>query len=121
MIKEIYTRDINDPAYEDAMVETGGILEILLSKIRMILGTDNGEVLGEYQLGLNLESLVFKTKKNAAYIEKSISEQLDLYVKGYSGYKIYPSVKFGHHKDGYDYAIIDIKINDMRVQSFLVD
>ncbi len=121
MIKEIYTRDTSDPAYEDAMVETSGTLEILLAKIRMILGTDKGEVLGEYNLGLNLEDLVFKTRQNAASIEKTIHEQLAAYVVGYDGYKIYPSVKFGHHRDGYDYAIIDIKVNDVRVQSFLVD
>lgn len=121
MIREIYTRDSGDPAYEDAKVETNGTLEILLSKIRMLLGTDKGEVLGEYNLGLNLEDLVFKTRQNAASIEKTIQEQLGMYVAGYDGYKIYPSVKFGHHKDGYDYAIIDIKINDVRVQSFLVD
>lgn len=121
MIREIYTRDANDPLYDENKIENNGLLEVLLSKLRMILGTNKGEVLGEYPLGIDIESLVFKTRKNAKEIENEIHNQLGMYVGGYTGYNIKPEVKFGHHKDGYDYAIIDIKVNDVKIQSYLID
>ena len=121
MIREIYTRDPNDPQYEEGMFETQGALDEILAKVRMLLGTTNGEVLGEYKLGINIESLVFKSAKNNAAIEMEINKQIGEYINGLDKYRLESRVKFGHHKDGYDYAVIDILVNDKRIQSYLVD
>lgn len=121
MIREIYTRDPNDPQYEEGEFETQGALDEILAKVRMILGTTNGEVLGDYKLGVDIESLVFKTAKNNMVIEKEINRQINNYISGLGKYRLESKVKFGHHKDGYDYAIIDILVNDNRLQSYLVD
>lgn len=120
MIHEIYTRAEDDPNYAE-MLETNNALEIALSKIRMILGTNHGEVLGEYDLGTNIEELVFKTERSAKDIESELERQITTYIGNVDGYIIKIKVKFGHHKDGYDYAEIGVNVNDLRIQTYLVD
>ncbi len=121
MIREIYTRDPNDPQYEEGMFETQGALDEILAKVRMLLGTTKGEVLGDHNLGIDIESLVFKTTKNNTIIETEINRQINEYINGLDKYRLESKVKFGHHKDGYDYAVIEILVNDKRIQSYLVD
>lgn len=120
MIHEIYTRSKDDPNYA-YLLETNSALEIALAKIRMILGTNHGEVLGEYELGTNIEELVFKTQRSARDIESDLEKQIMAYVGNVEGYAISIKVKFGHHKDGYDYAEIGVNVNDLRIQTYLVE
>jgi len=121
MIREIYTRSADDPAFDPTVIEVTDPLEMLLTKIRMVLGTSNGEVLGDYSMGIGLEEMVFKTKMSSSEVEKKIQTQFDEYVNGDGGYKVSAKVKFGHHADGYDYATVDIYVNDLRIQGYLID
>jgi hypothetical protein len=121
MIREFYTRNANDPLYEKTKIESKDILETLLAKIRMILGTTPYEVLGSPNMGVDLESMVFKSKTSHINMEDIIMKQFDLYINGTGGYKVTPKVKFGHHRDGYDYATVEIFVDDMRIQGFVIE
>ncbi|OQB39640.1 MAG: hypothetical protein BWY04_01552 [candidate division CPR1 bacterium ADurb.Bin160] len=59
MIKEIYFRDPTDPKYRSNKIETTTELESVIEKIRMILFTKRGEVLGYPNLGMDLDDFVF--------------------------------------------------------------
>ena len=122
MLRELYTRPSTDPQYEADTIEVRTELEALLAKVRMILGTTHGEVLGDYNLGMDLEKLVFTTNIPVASLEQEIADQLSRYVNYTGKYSVTPKVKFGHHADGYDYAVIDIYINEgILAQRFIVD
>jgi hypothetical protein len=122
MIRELYTRSIDDPQYDDKSIESRTELDAILAKVRMILGTTHGEVLGDYNLGLELEKWIFTTNMPVVAIEQEIMDQLSTYVNYSSRYSVIPKVRFGHHVDGYDYAIIDIYVNDgILAQRFMVD
>ena len=122
MIRELYTRPSTDPQYEKETIESRSELENLLAKVRMILGTTHGEVLGDYNLGIDLEKLVFTTNLPVASLEQEIADQFSKYVNYTGRYSVTPKVKFGHHADGYDYAVIDIYVNDgILAQRFMVD
>ena len=121
MIKEIYIRDEKDPFYDPNMIDYSNEVEQVISQIRMILGTKPGEVLGNYHFGIDLEYVVFNTKKSAEKLAEEISEQIKTYV--YCGDNIHVDVEvnFGDSGKGYDYGVIDILINGSKSIGFLVD
>ena len=121
MVKEIYIRNENDPKYDDTLIDTVDPIEGIIAKIRVILGTSKGQVLGDYDIGVDLERLVFKTIQTQTDIEDVILKQINKYISTYPNYKVVPKVSFGHHTDGYDYAIVDIYINDVRTVGILVE
>ena len=56
-IKEIYIRDDKDPYYDPKIIDYQNEVESVISQIRMILGTLNGQVFGDYDFG-NVESYI---------------------------------------------------------------
>ena len=121
MINEIYIRTENDPYFVPGIIDYSNDVENVISQIRMILGTKNGQVLGDYDFGVDLEYAVFKTKRSASELEEGIMKQIGTYVKKPSGITVSCSVNFGKDERGDDYSVIDIYINGVKSVGFLVD
>lgn len=121
MINEIYTRQTDDPDYAGNLIESENKLESVLSKVRMILGTNRGDVLGEYEFGVDLQKLVFSTTKTHTDIENIINDAFNRYINRDSEYTVVAKVQLGKHGDGYDYALVDVQINNISAQKFMVD
>lgn len=122
MVNEIFIREENDPYYTDGVLETGNTTEKIISKIRMFLGTIPGDVLGDDNFGIDIEYLVFKTKKAAKYIENEINEKLISYLGNIGNASVDVNVQFGKDPNGgSDYAIIDFGINGVKSIGILVD
>lgn len=120
MIKEIYLRNIKDAHYED-ILEHSSDTESIIQQVKMILGTENGQVLGDYNFGVNLKKLIFQTNIPKAKIQNMIQEQISKYIKGYDNYSISTKVTFGKLNNGSDYAIVDIIINQTAVLGVIID
>ena len=75
MIREIYLRNIEDPNYESNILEHSNDVESIIQQIKIILGTEYGQVLGDNKFGVNLKKLVFQTKLPKQKIEQLIQEQ----------------------------------------------
>lgn len=120
MLKEIYIRDENDPYYNSKTVDFSDDMEYVLTQIRVILGTEKGDVLGSPNFGVNLEDYIFKTKFNSTKICSIINEQLNMYIDA-RGMEVSTDLKFGDSGKGYDYALLDIYINGDKALGFLVD
>lgn len=110
MLKEIYCRNADDPGYQYTQLETRNALEALLTKIRMIIFTNKGEVLGDYEFGLDLDRLLFQLSFNANDVVSQFNAQLGKYVPEAINYKINIEVNFvpGTARD---IAYIDIYID----------
>lgn len=121
MIREIYTRTFEEDNYDASALEHHNVIESIIQKIKNILCTSKGDVLGDYAFGCNLEDLVFRTARDAQYIESEVAKQLTAYIHTTPNYKLSTKVSFGHHKNGYDFAVIDIYINQQKMGSFLID
>lgn len=121
MIKEIYIRDEKDPFYDPTMIDYSNEVEQVISQIRMVLGTKPGEVLGSYHFGIDLEYVVFNTKKSADKLAEEIREQIRTYVYCGDNINVDVAVSFGDSGKGYDYGVIDIYINGSKSIGFLVD
>ena len=94
MLRELYCRNVSDPGYDANVIETGSALEALLIKIRMILFTRKGEVAGAYNLGMNLEDMLFKFSFNASKVQEDFYSQLFAYVPESSDFKVDVKVNF---------------------------
>jgi len=119
MIQEIYTRSPEDPNFKINVLDHSDPIESIISKIKMIFGTRQGQVIGDLNFGIGLEDLVFETRVNKLQLEEDIKRQIDEYVSESAEYRIRPSVSFGR-ADGYDYCVIDIFIDDQRTFGILV-
>ena len=121
MIREIYTRNEQDPYYDPNILEHNDAVESLLSQIRMIISTRKGDALGDYNFGVGIEDLVFNTKMNKQKIETMINQQITDYIKDFSNYSIRASISFFKMEDGTAGGLIDIYINKTKVQGFLIN
>lgn len=94
MLKEIYCRNENDPKYVNTILETTDAIEALLTKIRMILFTARGEVLGYPNLGLDLDSMLFELNYTGFQIQRDFYAQIALFCPEAKNYKINIEVNF---------------------------
>lgn len=121
MIKEIYIRDKSDPNYEEGIIDFENDIESAITQIRVLLGTKEGDILGNNTFGIDLEYLVFNTVKNAIEIQNLISEKIHSYIITGKNITIDTDVQFGDSGHGYDYAIIDIILNGRKALGLLVN
>lgn len=119
MIKDLYIRTPEDPNYVFGLYEHEDVIEGIISKIKMIMGTRQGEVLGDINFGVGIEDLIFQTRINKFDLEKKIRGQIYQYISEASQYKIDPVVSFGR-EEGYDYCVIDFFIDDNKSLGILV-
>lgn len=120
MIREIYTRSPEDPNYKVNVLDHANPIESIISKIKMILGTRQGSVIGDFNFGIGIEDLVFETRVPKVQLEENIKRQVTQYISEAANYKIEPRVSFGRSEEGYDYCVIDIYIDDERAVGVLV-
>ena len=120
-IKEIYIMDDKDPYYDDTIIDYQNEVESVISQIRMILGTLNGQVFGDYDFGIDLEYMVFNTKYASNKIMEKLNDEIDKYVYHSDNISIYCDINFGDSGEGYDYAVLDIYINGAKSIGFLID
>jgi hypothetical protein len=119
MIQELYIRNPQDPNFRIDVLHHSDPIETIITKIKMILGTRQGEVIGDLNFGIGIEDLVFETRINKTQLEEDIRKQLQTYVKETADYDIRPDVQFGR-ADGYDYCVIDFFINEQKAFGVLV-
>lgn len=121
MVREIYIRDENDPYFNPRKLEVTDEIEMAITQVRMILGTEKGDVLGSPDFGINLEDYIFKTKRNSTSICDELDEQIASYVQTGPNIRINTELNFGDSGEGYDYGLLDIYINGEKALGFLID
>lgn len=121
MVKEIYIRTPNDPNFVPNIIDYSNEVESTLSQLKMILGTNKGDVFGTYDFGLDLNYLVFGTKLPKEEIRQRLLDQIVSYGNISKNISLDIDINFGQSGYGYDYAIIDITINGKKTIGFLVD
>lgn len=95
MLKEIYFRDPTDPKYNIKKVEVNSGLETVLNKIRMVLTTKKGDVLGEPDFGLDLENMLFDTTFDEGLLKSAFFGQMQKYIAESYKYNIDLTVTTG--------------------------
>ena len=119
VIKDLYIRNPEDPNFVFGVYEHSDPIEAIITKIKMILGTRQGQTLGDVNFGVSIEDLVYETRINKFDLEEKIRAQVKQYIIESSQYKIDPKVSFGK-AEGYDYCVIDFYIDNTKAFGVLV-
>lgn len=120
MIRDIYIRSPRDPLYQFGVYEHDNPIESIISKIKMILGTRQGQILDDLNFGIGLEDLIFESRINKFDLEERIKNQIYQYISEAKHFQIRPSVQFGRSVEGFDFALVDIYINEVKTAGILV-
>lgn len=80
MLREIYNRDPEDPNYKENQLEVTDALEACLGKIKMMIFTRRGEVLGDPSFGLDLEEYIYDLELSEGAIRKEIQNNIKAYI-----------------------------------------
>jgi hypothetical protein len=119
MIQDIYTRSPDDPGFKYGVLHHSSPIESIITKIKMILGTRQGEIIGDLNFGVGIEDLVFETRINKMQLEEKLKAQFDTYISESKDYQITPNITFGR-ENFMDYAIIDVFVNNEKIFGVLV-
>ena len=119
MIKEIYTKDPQDPNYQIDVIEHNDVYETVLSTIKMILYTKSSEVLGDTFFGVNLEEYVFSMSASNNTIRENIEKQIAKYVPESLVMAITVEVNF-KKGDYHDTCLIDINIDGSNAMGLII-
>lgn len=79
-LRDFYTRTDGDPRYLNDRVEIGDELESAIQQVKMTLFTQKGEVLGEPDFGLNLDSYLFEYSVDPFNLSDEATSQINKYV-----------------------------------------
>lgn len=107
---DLYIKNENDPLYDDNALETKTRLQLLISKLYMILLTNKGTVLGDQNFGADIPKYLWKTKFPSSTIQNDIVAQIARYIPelNQNDYKVKVYILPGSHQD---IGIIEVNIN----------
>lgn len=78
--KDINIRYEGHPKFFSTKVVEDDILEVIIQKLEMILFTRKGSVIGDSDLGCDIEFYLWQTKVPANNIKKNIQDQIIKYI-----------------------------------------
>jgi len=110
MLRELYISNQLEAGYLPGKIEESDSVKALLQKLRMIMFTRKGEVLGDPNFGLSLEDLLFDFGFSSNELRKAFDQQIAAYVVEAQEYDLRLEVNFvpGTVRD---LAYIDIYVN----------
>lgn len=79
-VKDLVIRYDGHPKYEPNRIIEDDEIEVIVQKLEMILFTNKGEVLGDVNIGVNLEYYLWQTKVTSGNLKNKIDEQIATYI-----------------------------------------
>lgn len=119
MLKELYMRDPSDPLYTENVLEQSSEIETLLGEIRMILFTKQGDVLGHYTFGFNLEENLFLFNLNEGDLRSRLVDAIFYYCPDAKAFNVDVKVQF-FRGTVRDVCLIDIYVDGRKSMGVLV-
>jgi len=119
MISEIYAKLPDDVTFQEDFIIHSDVYESILQKVRMILFTNRGEILGDPNFGVSLTEYVFALNASNQTIKKEIEEQISHYIPEALYIDISVNVTF-RQENFQDVCYIDIRIDGTDAMRLLV-
>lgn len=79
-VKDLVIRYRGHPKYEPGRVIEDNEIEVIVQKLEMILFTNKGEVLGDIDIGANLDYYLWQTRVTTGNLKSKIEEQISKYI-----------------------------------------
>jgi hypothetical protein len=110
MLREIYNKDPEDPNYKEDQLEVTDPLEVCVGKIKMMIFTKRGEVLGDPSFGLDLESLIYDMNLSESALRKEVQNNIRAYIPEFEALGGTYELKF-YLGTNRDIATLDFRFN----------
>jgi hypothetical protein len=113
---DFYIEYPGHPRYTDSKLIEDDVLRVVIQKWEMIIFTNKGEVMGDYNFGGDLLHYLYQTKVAASQIKKVLTTQIINYIPEIIniGYKL--EVVFVEDlTDFREVMLINFEINDYKV------
>ena len=79
-VKDLVIRYPGHPKYEPDRIVEDDEVEVIVQKLEMILFTNKGEVLGDTEIGCNLEYYLWQTRITTGNLKSKVEEQIRTYI-----------------------------------------
>lgn len=79
-VKDLVIRYPGHPKYEPGRIVEDDEIEVIVQKLEMILFTNKGEVLGDTEIGCNLEYYLWQTRITTGNLKSKVEEQIRTYI-----------------------------------------
>ena len=79
-VKDLVIRYPGHPKYEPGRIIEDDEIEVIVQKLEMILFTNKGEVLGNIDIGANLEYYLWQTRVTTGNLKNKVEEQIQTYI-----------------------------------------
>ena len=79
-VKDLVIRYPGHPKYEPGRIVEDDEIEVIVQKLEMILFTNKGEILGDINLGADLEYYLWQTKITTRNLQTKVDEQIATYI-----------------------------------------
>ena len=79
-VKDLVIRYPGHPKYEEGRIVEDDEIEVIVQKLEMILFTNKGEVLGNLDIGANLEYYLWQTRVTTGNLKNKVEEQIATYI-----------------------------------------
>ena len=79
-VKDLVIRYPGHPKYESGRIIEDDEIEVIVQKLEMILFTNKGEVLGNIDIGANLEYYLWQTRVTTGNLKNKVEEQIASYI-----------------------------------------
>ena len=118
-MREFYFRPDDDPLFRPGIFEVSSELEALLYQVRLVLGTNKGDVLGQSNFGAQLDDLLFSLDFNTDTFNSVLVEQVNQYCEMARSYKIDFNVQRFKDEKYRDLGVIDMAIDGKSIMGFI--
>ena len=79
-VKDLVIRYDGHPKYIKNRIVEDDDIEVIIQKLEMILFTNKGEVLGDIELGCDLEYYLWQTRVTTNTLKSKVDEQISVYI-----------------------------------------
>ena len=79
-VKDFVIRYPGHPKYQPDRIIEDDEVEVIVQKLEMILFTNKGEVLGDINIGVNLEYYLWQTRVTTGNLKSKVEEQINTYI-----------------------------------------
>lgn len=77
---DFYIKTFGDPNYDPNKIQSSSEVAQLITQLETLLFTKKGEVLGNYDFGIDLEKFIFTLQYNTGMIKAEIEKEIYKYV-----------------------------------------
>lgn len=79
-IKDFNIRYKGHPKYNENRIVEDRTMEFIIQKLEMVLFTNKGDVVDDYDFGANLEYYLWSTNVPVSKIKREVKKQIDKYI-----------------------------------------